>query len=403
MKLGVAGPISIAHLRDYLSDSDRQRPRLPSGLGGTPVCHLVKAFLDKGWPVTVFTLDYDVTNELILTGPLLKLCIGPYRAQHRARDFFRVERHYLSTAIQREMPDLIHAHWTYEFALAALETGIPTIVTAHDAPFRVLRYDPSPYRLVRLLMAFAVARTAPFMTAVSPHTAAHFRRFLRHPASITVIPNGLPLQMFEVHRNSERTSDSILTCATVLNGWGKLKNGAAALRAFAIIRLVHSQSRLLMFGSEFGQFDKAHNWASRRNLASGVHFIGSLRNPDLLQRLQSEVDIIVHPSLEEACCQAILEAMALGKPVIGGQRSGGVPYALNYGKAGILTDVHSPKQIAAAVLSLTNNYERRMKLAALARHFAFTTFNINVVASAYESTYHAMRRQQYHASTISSK
>jgi hypothetical protein len=43
-------------------------------------------------------------------------------------------------ALQREQPDILSAHWTYEFAAAAIATGIPHVVTAHDAPLA----DPSP-------------------------------------------------------------------------------------------------------------------------------------------------------------------------------------------------------------------------------------------------------------------
>ena len=60
-------------------------------------------------------------------------------------------------AIDPRDPDIVHAHWTYEFALGAIESRVPTVVTAHDAPLSILRLNPTPYRLARTVMAWQVA------------------------------------------------------------------------------------------------------------------------------------------------------------------------------------------------------------------------------------------------------
>lgn len=46
---------------------------------------------------------------------------------------------------------------------------------------------------------------------------------------------------------------------------------------------------------------------------------------------------------------AILEALALGMPVIGGKHSGGVGFTLGYGASGLLVDVTSRVEIAGAM------------------------------------------------------
>ena len=155
--LGMIGPILTADFRDYLHP-EQWRPDLPQGLGGSPVNLLSRELLRRGHRLAIFTLSPDVADEVVLTGPSLKLCIGPYRPRHRARDFFAVERAYLTQAIAREQPDILHAHWTYEFALPAQASGLPHVLTAHDAPLSILRLAPTPYRLVRTLMAYRVLR-----------------------------------------------------------------------------------------------------------------------------------------------------------------------------------------------------------------------------------------------------
>jgi len=132
--LGMLGPLNLADFRKYLYP-DSWRDDLPKGLGGTPVNLLSCELLNRGHRLVIFTLDPAVQDEIVLEGINLRICIGPFRprAKHRALDFFAVERDYLLRAIKRERPDILHAQWTYEYALAAQASGLPHVITAHDA------------------------------------------------------------------------------------------------------------------------------------------------------------------------------------------------------------------------------------------------------------------------------
>lgn len=143
--IGMAGPICVSEFADFLHRNN-ERSEMPVGLGGTPVNLLSLELLKRGHRLLIFTLDPAVEKEVVLTGPQLKICIGPYRPK-RARDFFRVETNVMEKAIRREQPAFVHAQWTYEFALAAIAADVPHIVTAHDAPFQVLRHNFFPIGL----------------------------------------------------------------------------------------------------------------------------------------------------------------------------------------------------------------------------------------------------------------
>ena len=45
----------------------------------------------------------------------------------------------------------------------------------------------------------------------------------------------------------------------------------------------------------------------------------------------------------------VLEALGAGVPAIGGARSGGVPYVLEWGRRGVLTEVADPARFAEAI------------------------------------------------------
>lgn len=387
--LGMLGPICIADFRDFLHPGV-WRDDLPKGLGGTPVNILSRELLKRGQRLIIFTLDPTVQDEIVLDGENLRICIGHFRPTKRARDFFSAERKYLLRAIRREQPDILHAHWTYEWALAAQASGLPHVITAHDAPINILRHNLIPYRFVRTLMAYRVLSRAKRVISVSPYVAKHLRRFVLYRGKDEVIPNGLPEQMFK-RAVSARNSTLSVTYATILNGWGGLKNGQVAIKSFAQIHQNRPKDRLIMFGAGHGTGEAAEHWARERGVADGIVFVGQLSYEQLIDRLAQEVDVLVHSSLEESHGMVLIEAMALGIPVIGGDASGAVPWTLDNGRTGILVDVTSATELASAMVRLANAPEERMAFSKSAKDSVRQRFHIQTVADAYECVYKDLR------------
>lgn len=390
MRIGIASPVSLRLLTEYVDEGDA----MPEGYSFPLISLFVKEYLRRGYSVSLFALDPSIHETLLFRGRQLTIHIGRLRprARHRALDFFAVERADLLAAMNSDPCDIIHAHWTYEFALAALASGVPCLVTAHDAPWRVLRYMPNAYRLIRLLMAYSVALRAAHLTAVSPDVADHFKHYLFHRGGISIVPNGLPDDFFK-RASSRRVRGSAggpLTFATVLMGWGGRKNGQAALRAFKKVYDENRNTKLLMFGYGHGNGEAAQMWALRHGLEQSVEFAGAIPHPLLMERLSQEVDVLVHPALEEANPVSIIEAMALGIPVIGGDKSGGVPFTLEYGKAGVLVDVRDPERIADAMRRLAADHDGYERLARTAYASAHQRFHVTRVIDAYVELYHAI-------------
>jgi glycosyltransferase involved in cell wall biosynthesis len=91
-------------------------------------------------------------------------------------------------------------------------------------------------------------------------------------------------------------------------------------------------------------------------LESNVTFSGFLLKEEY-QKLLNSVDIFILPSRSEAFPVAILEAMALGKPVIA-SNTGGISEVIQDGRNGVLVEP-TPEQIASAVLYLHRNTDIR--------------------------------------------
>ena len=151
MRIAILGPFIGKSLADQF-DLAPDIGVLPPGYPGAPLMTvLAKALVERGHHVATVTTDYFT--------PIKQL--EPYRAYHsksvsayfcpqrphsfrwsdgrlgRALDFFKYERECLVTAINDFAPDVIHAHWTYEFVWAALDSAYPTLATAHDSPAKV--------------------------------------------------------------------------------------------------------------------------------------------------------------------------------------------------------------------------------------------------------------------------
>lgn len=381
MTVGICAPVDTRPLARYV---DAGADALPAGIGGTPITALVRAAVECGWRVMVFSLDASISEERIAAGPQLKICMGPYRPKHRARDLFAAERSYLAGAIQREKPDVLHAHWTYEFALGALATGRPSLITAHDCPFRVLRWDHSPYRIVRTCMAAMVARRARRLTAVSDAVAAHYRRFLQWRGAIPIIPNGLEPEWFDSSRDPAAPGG--FTFLAVLQGWGPLKNGRRLLEAFALVRRDLPDARLVLAGHGHGPGEEAETWAQRHGVAAGVEFAGQIERSQLRRRM-GEAGVLVHPSREESYSMVVAEAMACGLPVIAGRTAGSIAASLDGGHDAVLVDENSPSQLASSMLRLAYHPELRAGLAARARSAAAREFPVARVWAAYAGLY----------------
>jgi glycosyltransferase involved in cell wall biosynthesis len=300
----------------------------------------------------------------------------------RIIDFFDLERRYLEQSIRSDHPDVIHAHWAYEFALAAMATDIPYLVTAHDDPLEVLKLYKNAYRLGRYFMARHVLHRAAAVSAVSPDLQ---RRLQPHTiAHIDVIPNPLDERFsnFELKKYHQK-KNKLPKIVSVVNGWGYLKNVKNSLIAFSQIRKQVLDISYHLYGADFQLGGPAQMWATEHSLDASVFFHGRVPHHELISAL-SDATVMIHPSRSESCPMGIAEAMALGVPVIGGEKSGGVPWMV--GDGGILVNINKPVEIGNAVQKILNDRDLHQSYSRAARS-RVNEFRAGYVTKKYEAKY----------------
>ena len=311
--------------------------------------------------------------------------VVPTRTHGRARDYFRLERRYIRDQLLEvtDRVDVVSAHWAYEFARAALQQPAPTVVHLHDWGPAWFRYAPKGARghfAVRALMSVDVVRRSTNLSAVSPYIAHCVRRWARQP--VRVIANPLPEDSFVA--TPRRRVAGRWSIVAMNNGFTPYKNVGVLLEAFPAIRAAMPDARLSLLGREMEHGGPAWRWANSRGLTAAVEFVGFVGPGEVRAALDAS-DLLVHPSLLEACPMVVVDAMARSVPVVGGRASGGVPWVLEEGHCGVLVDVRSPREIANGVIALLRDDDEWERVASAALESARRRFLAATVVAQYEN------------------
>lgn len=384
MHVVIAGPASPGELSDLVG---LEAPDCPVGLGGAPINLLARALVASGHDVTLVTASPGIAAPKTMVGPHLRIVAVPWRtrARERASDVFRVERRFLSQAIATSDGELVNAHWTYEYALSALSTRLPTVVTIHDAPLSVLRHHRDAYRALRYCMSMSVRMKQPALTAVSPHARARWAKEMiyRNALKAQVIPNIASAISIEVEPNPGQ----ILIVATA----DPLKNVALGIRAFQMALSEAPHLSLRMVGPGLGPDSTMAKWVQRERIPR-VTMVGPISAAET-HREMAAAEILLHPSLEEAQSMALNEALAVGLPIIAGERSGGVPWSLGFGNAGLLVDVRDADQMARAILLLASSPSEVDRLRSNGLKLVAERYSSKKVAASYIRSYEMLLRK----------
>jgi L-malate glycosyltransferase len=375
LRVALMGPLDVRELHSQVVGS-APAPRMPTGHGGARNLATQAAAIHRsGVSIVAITTDREIVETTtIRLAEGFDVVVVPARLNGYGRDLHRRERRALARSLDQAKADLVHAHWTYEYALAALATGHrPVVVGMRDWAPAILRFNPHPYNVARVGMQALAVRRADAVMVNSPYLQAKAALLGRRA---TVIPNGVAEDRFRAGDLAGGASYRILA---VNNGFEGRKNGPNLLRAFSMIKRSLPDAELQLVGSGYEPQGRAARWATMQQLADGVAFLG--RQPAAeVDRLMDAATLLIHPSLEESFGMVLVEAMARGTPVLGGKASGAVPWVLGEGRYGALCDVTSPEDIANVAVSLLEEPPGLHELAEAGRQHAWRTFRVGAIA-----------------------
>jgi glycosyltransferase involved in cell wall biosynthesis len=395
MYIGVLAPIAT---NDLLPATERDARPYPKGREGAPlISNLIKAYLALGHRVVAITLDDQLADDdppFVHESPQLTYVVVPSRSRTfrpngrrlgRTADFFWFERRQLAAQLQRYRPEVVHAHWTYEFALAGLAYDPQTIVTVHDNALVIFQYVRTLNRLFHLLMARYVFSKGHWFTAVSPYMAASVQPWTKAKVAVVANPVVIPERASLV---KAPLSQPVLS--VVVNGWDDRKNSKNALLAFRAVQQQHPSAVLWAMGTAFVPGEEAEAFCQQHNVQNVV-FLGPTPHDEVLKKIAAST-LVLHTSLEESFGMVLVEAMAYGVPVVAGQASGAVPWVVEDG--GLLVDVTSIEAIAQAVNRLLTDATLYEQLSARAVAIVAERFPLVKIAKDYLALYEQVAQRK---------
>jgi glycosyltransferase involved in cell wall biosynthesis len=157
--------------------------------------------------------------------------------------------------------------------------------------------------------------------------------------------------------------------------------------AWPRVRACYPSARLILIGEGLEQASLVRR-ARAHSLTVGpgqaVELAGGLADPS---RALHDADLFVLPSREEGMSIALLEAMALGIPLVASAISGN-RLLVNDFEHGRLTPVDDPEGLARIIVDQWSHFERAIELSRAARHRARQEFSIEVVARKHLEVFH---------------
>jgi len=283
-------------------------------------------------------------------------------------------------------PRLIHAN----SATAQLYVGsvaekahIPCVWHSRD-----LRPLPFP--------ATSICRSADRIIAVSEAVAEFLAACGLTRLKVTRIYNGLDPEAWRARVAGKDVrselglskGDRILLMAAQFVPW---KRHEDAIRALSLILKKEPAARLVLAGADrFGEQPELaaslEALVGELSLRDKVIFAGQRNDiPDLI----AASELVLIPSDAEPFGRVAIEAMALGKPVVG-TRAGGLPEVVRDGETGLLVVPRFPESLAAACLRILENEHLSRSLGEAGRARVEASFHINNTARETHALYESM-------------
>jgi glycosyltransferase involved in cell wall biosynthesis len=180
------------------------------------------------------------------------------------------------------------------------------------------------------------------------------------PEKLSRIYNGIEVST-NMNPGKLRAELSVPGHTPLIGAVGRLtrqKGMDTALRAFAIIAEKLPTAKFAVAGDGELRSDLNH-LAKELKLSDKLSFLGFRDDPlDVI----ASFDVLFYPSRWEPFANTILEAMAVGTPVVA-SNVGGNAEAIRDGETGLLVPVDDPEESAGAILNALNDRQRLLNFA----------------------------------------
>jgi len=329
-----------------------------------------------------------LSDELTLSGIPVTVCdesrLGIARLLLAVTDHLRKAR-----------PQILHSHRYKEHILGALAGRLSqhplTVQTYHGLEENLPGWAGFKMNLYKWINIAVGKMTADGIVGVSSEITSILGR--RHPSvDVRCIRNGIDLTRVvpTVERPAMRAQLGFAPDTFVVGTVGRLmpiKGFEYLIEAFAQFRRQPGaqQSKLVIVGdgplrAVLGRCAESHR------VSSDVTFLGMRTD---VYNLMRAFDVFVLSSLHEGVPMVLLEAMALGVPIVA-SRAGGIPEILEHGREALLVPARDAGALAREIEVLARSTELRAELIRSARGRVGAQFSISASATSMRDMYRSL-------------
>jgi len=273
--------------------------------------------------------------------------------------------------------------------LAAKLAGVPVIIhTVHGFAFHD-QEPPSRQILFRNLERLASHCCHKMIFISQPLVDWAIRERIASEEKIVKIYSGIELDLFRPvskdRRNKIRKKWNLKQNAPVIGIVSKLWEGkghVVLIEAFKALRKEIEDAVLVIVGEGL-LYDKLVGVVNGNGLRDSVLFTGFQMD---VSEIIATFDVAVLPSFFEGMGRVLLEAMAMGKPVVA-SRVGGIPDLVEDGVNGLLVRPGNVKELADALKIMLNGKKLAEKMGNEGRERVKEQFSADAMVRSIEKVY----------------
>ena len=322
------------------------------------VSNLANRFAKEGYEVVIATEWYG-TDEFALDQKVRRVHVGLTKEDENRSRISKMLRRiwYLRRFMKKEKPDVVVAFTRgvlYRALAAGIGTGIPVVISVRTDP--VGHYDKKADKL-RIPLLFPHAAGCVFQTEGAK---AFFAPYLQENSRI--ILNPLNPKYVGVPEPAVRTKDIVQSGRLV-----DFKNQPMLIRAFLKVHEKHPDYTLKIYGPDSKD-------GTKEILESIIHenhaedFVKLMGGSNTLEKDLADAALYAFSSDWEGLPNALMEAMALGLPVVSTDCPCGGPKTLiEDGVNGLLVPIMDEKAMTDGILRLIEDRELAERLGREAR------------------------------------
>jgi glycosyltransferase involved in cell wall biosynthesis len=320
--------------------------------------------------------------------------------QHRESLFAKIRRHAghvltLRRTIIKSHAKLIHIHTCsgFSFYRSALDMLVaqrlhrPVVLHIHGAAFDEFYRDSNA--VGRRMIRWGLSR-ADTVLALSDQWRDRLLR-ISPKAKVVIVENAVDLPPSpSPHLANGKCRFALLA---KMDTWKGIDDLLDACTTFSTREQEMIEITLAGPAGSAGNEKTILQKIADRDLKSVVRYVGPVRGEEKATLLR-QADAYVQPSHNEGMPISVLEAFSYGLPVVG-TTVGAMPEIVGATETGTLVPPRRPKELAAALIAIAGDQQRREMLGKNARALAETRFGLSRLRNDVVRVYDQLLRKSY--------